>query len=657
MSVSQKTKTIVFLEFIDEAKIFFAKYGKILSQNPQYIKIITFHPLVRSYFADKNIECTDSFYLCSKDNHHKMIEVLKGFSEQVRSECCLTDSIGIQTTYVEDLIFYMRIMVSHLLYRIEVIHQGIKKYNPKKIITIGTRHIKVSRSLFIDSYERYVDPIILQIAKVKDIEVDRLTRPESEHSLAKFQPIVDKLISMLNFIIATVATIRIDRSDKLVLAPSKSFHMDRLLKKMQNQTGDAVQYGIMSLDLKNATIKAIKQFLGYKTKLLYVPVSPKLGIQRDRNFSRLKRHFNSTLLRIIKQWNYHDVHIGEFIRKKYHKSFEPLIIDAIRHNATEINNFLKKWQPDFIFAQYSRRMSSVLGELASQSGLQTMIIPHGTFVPSTDYYSRLEWQENALGIVNTPYSSVALQTPLIEKFIQENDISKNCIITGPLLFGQKIEKKRCSVQIRSRYSCNGEQILLHAGTPKIRRGTRLLNYETIDEYVDGIISLIDATRHIKDVHLIIRFREIDGLDTTTLKGLLPKGKHYSIASDGDFQDYLSIADLLISFSSTTIEEALQNDIPVMLYNKYGRYVHIQGVTLNENRLPNLTPSAVYNVNCEEDLVFGLNWVLSNHLHMDINPVPLFDVYKYNQSKMIELVDLFHSGGSASLSQKESDIPN
>ena len=32
--------------------------------------------------------------------------------------------------------------------------------------------------------------------------------------------------------------------------------------------------------------------------------------------------------------------------------------------------------------------------------------------------------------------------------------------------------------------------------------------------------------------------------------------------------------MLVSFSSTTIEEALVNDVPVLLYGGHGRYAHI-----------------------------------------------------------------------------------
>ena len=180
-------------------------------------------------------------------------------------------------------------------------------------------------------------------------------------------------------------------------------------------------------------------------------------------------------------------------------------------------------------------------------------------------------------------------------------------------------------------------IILHAGTPKHRSCSRLLNYETIDEYVDSMVSLVNAVSKLNGVHLFLRYRPIDGLSSEILKGLLPESDSYSysIASGGAFSDYLSITNLLVSFSSTTIEEALQNNIHVLLFNKYNRYQHIKGVELSSGS-SGLLPAAVYNVNSEDVLLSSIQWILTNHLSKKINSEKLFSEYKYPDSKIIKL---------------------
>jgi hypothetical protein len=332
----------------------------------------------------------------------------------------------------------------------------------------------------------------------------------------------------------------------------------------------------------------------------------------------------------MNDWSYDGVFFGDWLKNKYKYGLAPEVIDATYHFSMNQNRYLERFQPVFVLSQHSRMSTAVLGELCQLKKIPSMIIPHGTFAPITDEYSKKEWAENALGLINTPYQYVALQTPMAQEFISENPVKSQPVITGPLLFGRGNRPSCDTNALRRRYASDSEKIVLHAGTPKYRSGTRLLNYETLDEYVDGIVSLANVVSQLEGVRLIIRFRPIDGLTPEELKTLLPKCGSYFIAPDGDFASYLSIADLLVSFSSTTIEEALQNNIPVLLYNKYNRYKHISGMDLSPD-VPKIEASAVYNINHEDDLLFGLQWILKNHLSQDTDVEKLFYKYHYAES--------------------------
>jgi hypothetical protein len=286
-------------------------------------------------------------------------------------------------------------------------------------------------------------------------------------------------------------------------------------------------------------------------------------------------------------------------------------------------------------------MSAVLGELCRGKGIPSIMIPHGSFTPVQDEHSKKEWAENARGIVNTPYGYLALQTPLIEKFLEDIPVKSRPVMTGPLIFGRENRAGEDVEGLRKKYALPDEKIILHAGTPKHRKSQRLLNYETLDEYVDGIASLIRAVDRIDGARLIIRYRVIDGLGIEDLKSILPKSEKFSIASGGSFSDYLSIADLLVSYSSSTMEEALQNDIPVLLYNKYDRYQHLKGLELSKIS-GNLRPAAVYNVNSEGDLLFALEWILKNHLSGKGSMCDLFEEYKYAPERVTRISELIEN---------------
>ena len=153
-----------------------------------------------------------------------------------------------------------------------------------------------------------------------------------------------------------------------------------------------------------------------------------------------------------------------------------------------------------------------------------------------------------------------MQTPIAyEYFCNEHNKRTKPLITGPLIFGMK-NKISTSKNIRkSLFGHNSKKfIILHAGTPKDWNFFRPINYETTDEYISNLIEIIKAIKSNKNIFLAIRIRESENLTLSILKTLLPKFNNYGIYNAGNFMDYLHCSDLLVSYSSTTIEEALMN---------------------------------------------------------------------------------------------------
>ena len=101
-----------------------------------------------------------------------------------------------------------------------------------------------------------------------------------------------------------------------------------------------------------------------------------------------------------------------------------------------------------------------------------------------------------------------------------------------------------------------KKILLYASTPKFMGSLRPLIYETEDEYIKNLIIFINSMSNRQDIHLAIRHRERENLNCNDLLKILPKSNNYKIYPDGKFENYLLESDLLISYSSTTIEQAL-----------------------------------------------------------------------------------------------------
>ena len=111
-------------------------------------------------------------------------------------------------------------------------------------------------------------------------------------------------------------------------------------------------------------------------------------------------------------------------------------------------------------------------------------------------------------------------------------------------------------------------------------------------------------------------------------------KNVEIVTNTPFKQTLSKADLLISFSSTTIEEALVNKIPVALYGGKGRYCHIESSISNFKQ--NLNKPLIF-IKTKEDLLNYMEKLnnLSNTFVVNDNE---FSIYTFNEREKNNFAD-------------------
>jgi hypothetical protein len=639
VSGKKKTDRLVFLEFVDEADVFLKKYLNEFKSAAVKFEIISFHPLVKSHLLKHGIVAVDSFHFCSTSSHQKLLCVLEEYTEQIRRNCCLKDPTGVENSYVENLIFFIRPILSLWLYQIEVISNAIEYYLPETVVSVRPERLYMEQSVWIENNERFIADIAGQICSAKGTAFKSISLRIGYKNFRK--RISRFLIRTLSEMLYSTIQMINKPEKKLIIAPAIVLQVDKVLNDLKREFSNNYSFAVIGFSYKATFRNICGLFTNNRPDYGYLPCHKNKNINGDSVFVEKKNKFSEKLFKTINGWKYRKVNLGSWLKQRYKYSLESEIIDKTYGHSYNLNKYLDKWEPVFVLSPESRLFTAVLGELCGLKNIPSMMIPHGSFTPVYNEYSKMEWEENALGIINTKYKYVAVQTPLAEKFLSDINCESKPVITGPLLFGRKIDKTTGVLELGRRYASEEDYIILHAGTPKHRACCRLLNYETIDEYVDGMISLINAVSKLKNVHLIIRYRNIDGFDHNKLKEILPRSDSYSIASDGIFSDYLLISDLLVSYSSTTMEEALQNNIPVLLFNKYNRYQHIRGTELSL-RGKGFTPSALYNVNYEDDLLFAIKWIISNHLSKKIDPGKLFSKYKYTDSEIINLSEFVKS---------------
>ena len=105
----------------------------------------------------------------------------------------------------------------------------------------------------------------------------------------------------------------------------------------------------------------------------------------------------------------------------------------------------------------------------------------------------------------------------------------------------------------------------------------------------------------------------------SLKNNLPNSDNYIITTTGSFEDDIINSDFMISYSSTTIEEALHFGKPVGLLGVSNRYRHI-----SESTSTGVSRKAVYHLN-HEHLYDSLLKIKSDHYN---NPLKVEEINNY-----------------------------
>ena len=219
MNMKSKSGLLVFLEFVDEAEIFLKEYRNELHSELNNITIIAFHPLVKSYLLKQQINTTDSFHFCSTASHKKLLCVLEETLIDIRKQCSITDEQGVTHAYVENLIYSLRLILSHILYLIEVITNALSVYQPKAIVNIGSIEPFAAKSIRVESNERYVSPIVSQVCVAHDIPQQNLELhiPSDNRTNSRRQWTQTLFCNLMNSFRG--------RADNLVVAPAIDFCM------------------------------------------------------------------------------------------------------------------------------------------------------------------------------------------------------------------------------------------------------------------------------------------------------------------------------------------------------------------------------------------------------------------------------------------------
>lgn len=257
----------------------------------------------------------------------------------------------------------------------------------------------------------------------------------------------------------------------------------------------------------------------------------------------------------------------------------------------------------FLAYEVADSFAAALADAAGQAGISRLIVNHNTHVPTASPIGNLGVRETFL-FQHPPEMAdlIACWTPQTHKLAQELIGSGTAKPVLPL--------RRLQPPLAPRPAA-GPRVVLHAGNVVRWFHHFRWIFENSDEWVDGLAALTRAANALPDLRLVIRSKFRVEADQAALRQLLPVTDRIEIKSNnsGPFLDDLAAADLLVSFSSTTIFEALQARKPVLLWGGTNRYRRLPARTAPP------TPgdrTAVYTVTEEARLAPMIEAILEAH---------------------------------------------
>jgi CDP-glycerol glycerophosphotransferase (TagB/SpsB family) len=238
--------------------------------------------------------------------------------------------------------------------------------------------------------------------------------------------------------------------------------------------------------------------------------------------------------------------------------------------------------------------------------------------------------------VTDSFQNAAAQSPLVTRYLKWAAYKGNIIETGNLIFSRISASKRKEKQEQLFTGIGGnKKVIVWAPSMKTRKSRRFYVLESSDELLSAMEEVFEVVSQMEDVHLIFRIHPGDAVTKDEIYSLLDVPANVSVSDSGAFEDVLAPADLLISFSSTALQEALVNHIPVLLYDKWNRYNHLDADRV-EYPVPGKIASAYY-INKKEYLASSIPWILEEHTKKDVT-VEIFGKYVFLNDHFKNFID-------------------
>lgn len=550
--------------------------------------IVACEPVLQIFLQKKQVIFENTLTYFPPHCHGEIIQAVEPLMESVRSLFRFVDKQGIKTSYSNEVAHYLRFYANHLFKMVRIIDEICDRYRDLTLYCFVSSSL--TQSVVINDQDRFLGKIAELYCRQRKIPFVALVRSKNPtQSPAVVSRIGKQLNDFFSDNLARFFLSFLRGKNVIFMAPiGRSFRkMEKILKPLNPA------YVILTLNSYNGwsllwNILAItRRFIGWGPVRLFIPVlaqrssvSSPLGqsgisVALDRAIESIPESVCTFAGIPLKPLLHSKARVGLFAH------MEELVFQS-----ETVFKYVTLCDRPILISHVGIDIYGVAGELFSLMKKPAVFVSHGGHpVPCSPAYE-VELLNLCRGFMLGVFPVVALATPVQEAHLKYfkakyDFVQSTGVRTGPLIFADlKVSEKR-----KARHALGlseDECVVVHATTMKHRSGERFYFIETLDEFFVSVYDILSAIRSMERGRYILRLHPGFILDDEEIRTLLGNPSNLIIHRKGTFAQVLACADIIVSYSSTVIDEALLNNIPVLLYDRWSRYNHFKTEEFHEN---------------------------------------------------------------------------
>jgi len=625
MQTQNQIQNIILLEFPDEVEIFL-DHCRQNAIDPSGFLTVALQPAARVLCKEKKLPFIDTIPFFDNHSHIRAVKESERLTRLISKKLEFKSpkdekwKYPLKNSLIDTFIYYSRFYINNYLRLIEIL-RGIKENYPQSTVyaikKVPTQEPdckgRWGTEPFLSKNDRFTASLTEMFCFRNDMNYKEITgngtKPVKKPSWLK-KISVSLVKGTARFFMRR--RLRILSSKDVVLFAAPSYNLNRLGDDILWRRPDTVcAYVTQQKFSIPGYIKLwFKPIRGTKV-FIHLDVLDRGPRRKERVIlENLKASYREFMLDAKNEFEYEKCPLVDEFNKKVENDLLEYLYYLVRVSRGQYS-VLMNLKPAIVVSPVAIGPFQSWGELCRQIQVPAIVIPQKGLLAPQNSYARIEEYYIGRAQVTDDFQYAASQSQLVTQYLNWAGYRGEILETANLIFskidiGKRIENLHKLYQEVS----DEKKVIVYAPSMKSRKSCRFYVLESLDELLADISDVMAAVAQLPDTHLIIRIHPGEPITKKEIEALLQLPYNTSISDKGTFEDVLTVADLVISFSSTIIQESLLNGVPVILYDRWNRYNHLEAPHIDKETPDTL--SASYYITESRFLGSSLRWILDNN---------------------------------------------